>query len=87
MTVKSQAIFAALFAYLREQLSAYILPNIIMSEFDTAMQSALSFTFPEATIKGSWFHYTEVCKIIKDLNKKLFKIIKFSGNNKTNEIF
>lgn len=60
MTVKSQAMFAALFAYLREQLSAFILPNIIMSEFDTAMQSALGYTFPEATIKGSWFHYTEV---------------------------
>lgn len=69
MTVKSQAMFAALFAFLREQLSAYILPNIIMSEFDSAMQSALNYTFPEAIIKGSWFHYTEgIIKQMKYFN-------------------
>lgn len=69
MTVKSQAMFAALFAFLREQLSAYILPNIIISDFDTAMQSALGYTFPEAKIKGSWFHYTEgIIKQMKYFN-------------------
>lgn len=30
-----------------------------MSNFDHLMQSSLSYTFPEAIIKGCWFHYTD----------------------------
>lgn len=70
MTSKNQSTFASLFAQLREQLAAYIMPNIILSEFDKGMQTALGYTFPEATIKGSWYHYTE--SVIKQM--KLFEL-------------
>lgn len=60
MTSKSQSDFAAVFAYIREFFGAYVSPNVIMANFDVNMQQALAFTFPEATIKGFWFHYTDV---------------------------
>lgn len=64
MTSKSQSDFAAVFAYIREFFGAYVSPNIIMANFDVNMQQALAYTFPEATIKGFWFHYTDVrCSI------------------------
>ncbi|KAJ6649440.1 hypothetical protein Bhyg_04675 [Pseudolycoriella hygida] len=68
MTSKSQSDFAAVFAYIRESLGDYVSPNVIMANFDINMQQALTFTFPEATIKGFWFNYTDaVLKEIKDL--------------------
>lgn len=30
-----------------------------MSDFDQLMQTSLHYTFPEALIKGCWFHYTD----------------------------
>lgn len=60
MTARSQTVFAAVFAYIREHFTAYVSPNVIMTNYDTDMQTALAFTFPEATIKGYWFHYTDV---------------------------
>lgn len=60
MTSKSQTGYAAVFAHMREHLSAYITPNLVMTNYDPEMQSALSLTFPEATIKGYWWQYTDV---------------------------
>lgn len=60
MTAKSEAIYGAVFAYIREQFGVYLSPTTAMTNFDKNMQSAMVFTFPEATIKGYWFHYTEV---------------------------
>lgn len=63
MTSKSQSDYAAVFAYIREFFGAYVSPNVIMANFDADMQQALHFTFPEATIKGYWFHYTDVSDV------------------------
>lgn len=57
--IKTQAIYAVIFAYIRENLSAYITPTTIMSDFDPETQLALAYTFPDASIKGFWFHYTD----------------------------
>lgn len=57
--IKTQAIYAVIFAYIRENLSLYITPNTIMSDFDPETQLALAYTFPEASIKGFWFYYTD----------------------------
>lgn len=32
-----------------------------MSDFDPETQLALAYTFPDASIKGFWFYYTEAC--------------------------
>lgn len=62
MTNKTQMVFAAVFAYIREHFSAYVAPNVVITNFDTDMQTAIAYTFPEATIKGYWFQYTDVIK-------------------------
>lgn len=59
MTQKSHSAYAAIFAYIREQLSVHMMPSNILSNFDQTIQSALVLTFPEANIKGFWFHYTQ----------------------------
>lgn len=58
-TCKSQAIYAAIFAYIRENLTAFVKPNTIMSDFNPETQLALAYTFPDASIKGFWFNYIE----------------------------
>lgn len=69
MTAKSQTIYAAVFAYIREHFSSYISPSIVMTNFQADIQTAISFTFPEATIKGYWFHYTDaIRKYVKHLD-------------------
>lgn len=58
-TCKTQAIYAAIFAYIRENLSNFVTPNTIMSDFDPETQLALAYTFPDASIKGFWFNYID----------------------------
>ncbi|XP_055543825.1 uncharacterized protein LOC129729338 [Wyeomyia smithii] len=58
MTEKSHSGFAAVFAYIREQLGASISPSIILTEANDVMHNALEITFPEATVKVYWHHYT-----------------------------
>uniref|UniRef100_A0A336LYY7 CSON005571 protein n=1 Tax=Culicoides sonorensis TaxID=179676 RepID=A0A336LYY7_CULSO len=58
MTVKSYSIYSAIFAYLREQIPETLSPTNIFSNYDTDMMSALSMTFPEASVRGYYFHFT-----------------------------
>ncbi|XP_053695357.1 uncharacterized protein LOC128742889 [Sabethes cyaneus] len=58
MTAKSHSGFAAIFAYVREQLGAAISPSVILTEANDVMHNALEITFPEATVKVYWHHYT-----------------------------
>lgn len=58
-TKRDQNIFSSIFQSLREQFPNIIVPNVIVTEFDSEIQTALGYTFPEATIKGNWFHYAE----------------------------
>ncbi|XP_065087283.1 uncharacterized protein LOC135709011 [Ochlerotatus camptorhynchus] len=58
MTERSYAGFAAIFAYVREQLGVQIIPATISTEPDHIIQSALEISFPEATVKVYWHHYT-----------------------------
>lgn len=60
MTEKNETTYAAIFAYIRENLSNYITPNVIISNFDVKLQLTLSYTFPEANIKGFWSEYCDV---------------------------
>ncbi|XP_063708209.1 uncharacterized protein LOC134836871 [Culicoides brevitarsis] len=56
LTVKSHSIYSAIFAYLKEQIP--LSPSNIFSNYDSDMISALSQTFPEATCRLYYFHYT-----------------------------
>ncbi|XP_055855908.1 uncharacterized protein LOC129919098 [Episyrphus balteatus] len=57
VTAKTKSAYAAIFAYIRQELK--VIPNIIVSDFDNLVQSELAFAFPEAIIKGSWYQYTD----------------------------
>ena len=35
-------------------------PDIVMSDFEEALQAGLQAIFPEAEIKGCWFHFAQV---------------------------
>jgi hypothetical protein len=59
MTAKTLAGYSAVFAFLRERFSEYIVPNNVITDFDDTIHSALNLTFPEATVKGCWFNYVE----------------------------
>lgn len=58
LTARTESCFSAIFAYIRENLSAHVTPNIIMADYSGEIQSALAYTFPEAAIKGYWYLYT-----------------------------
>lgn len=58
MTVRSHSIYSAIFAYLREQMPDTIAPSNIFSNYDAEMMDALKILFPEATVRGYYFHYT-----------------------------
>lgn len=52
------AAYTAVFNYIRDNLAAHVTPSVIMSNFDADIQTALAYAFPEATIKGYWYEYT-----------------------------
>nr|XP_029716929.1 uncharacterized protein LOC109422658 [Aedes albopictus] len=54
MSVKTSAIFARIFSYIREQLQTI---TLILTEPCSVIHNALAMHFPEATIKVYWFHY------------------------------
>lgn len=67
LTSQTESCYAAVLAYVRENLSAYVAPNIVMSDYCQQIQSALAYTFPEASIRGYWFHYTnDILAFIKN---------------------
>ncbi|GAB0097221.1 uncharacterized protein DMENIID0001_128380 [Sergentomyia squamirostris] len=59
LTAKTQSTYAAVFAYLRENYPSQVIPSMILTNFDINMHYALSYTFPEANLKGCWFHYSD----------------------------
>lgn len=68
MTATTESSYAAVFAYIRENLSQ-ISPSTIMSNYDSDILSALTYTYPEVTVKGYWFQYTDaVLKNVKQNN-------------------
>lgn len=74
--------YAGIFTYMRENLSTYIKPSTIMSNYDADIHSALAYVYPEATIKGYWFQYTDaVLKNIKsnNLQRETFRGHSLSG--------
>lgn len=75
MTVKSQALYEAIFSHLRENLTN-ICPTNIFSNYDPDLMEALKQVFPETTVRGYYYHYTTAV-----LNKmKLLKIAKQKGH-------
>ena len=60
MSRKSRSLYNAVYAKLKELLPATVEPEMIMSDYETALQGGLSEVFPTARVVGCWFHYSQV---------------------------
>uniref|UniRef100_T1GB53 MULE transposase domain-containing protein n=1 Tax=Megaselia scalaris TaxID=36166 RepID=T1GB53_MEGSC len=56
LTAKTPSSLGAFFEYLSRDLK--LTPNLIITNFDPALHSSLAYAFPESTIKGNWFEFT-----------------------------
>lgn len=52
------AIYAAVFAYVREQFATHIRPTQLVTNYAPCMQKTAQRTYPDATVKGFWHEYT-----------------------------
>ena len=60
MTGKSRALYDSVFQKIKEELPETVNPETVMTDYEGALQGALSEIFPEATIVGCWFHFSQV---------------------------
>uniref|UniRef100_T1JH24 MULE transposase domain-containing protein n=1 Tax=Strigamia maritima TaxID=126957 RepID=T1JH24_STRMM len=58
MTHKTQAAYECLLRYVLE-LQPNLNPTVVMSDFETALQNAVSICFPRARVAGCFFHYSQ----------------------------
>uniref|UniRef100_T1J8C3 RING-type domain-containing protein n=1 Tax=Strigamia maritima TaxID=126957 RepID=T1J8C3_STRMM len=58
MTHKTQAANECLLRYVLE-LQPNLNPTVVMSDFETALQNAVSICFPQARVAGCFFHYSQ----------------------------
>lgn len=60
MDSKLQVAYSALFQYMKNVLVPNMQVQLFISDFETALMSALAENFPNTAISGCWFHYAKV---------------------------
>ena len=60
MTNKSRPLYDSVFQMIKEVLPEEVVPDIVLTDFESALQGALSAIFPTASVRGCWFHYSQV---------------------------
>ena len=66
LTRKTQVLYTAVLEKVKELMAGFN-PTIIMADFEPSLRNALRETFPQCTIKGCWFHYTQA--VIRKIRK------------------
>lgn len=61
MTRKTAKCYAALFAFIEEEL-VELKPKEIMTDYESGMRAAIRKCWPTATLRGCWFHF---CRAIR----------------------
>ena len=61
MSCKTKHLYDAVYEKLREILPQTVQPDLIMSDYEVALQTGLGEVFPTAKVLGCWFHYSQVC--------------------------
>lgn len=74
MDKKSEEAYFNLFSYINDNIFC-LNPNIILTDYETAMRKALVTVFPMAKLLGCWFHYTQA--IMRNLKTKYKYLMKF----------
>lgn len=64
MTRRTSAAYIAVLREVRDHLG--LTPGNVMSDYEAPLQSAIRVIFPDAQMRGCWFHFTQVCMIYID---------------------
>ena len=59
MSGKSRQLYDVVYARLRDVLPESVNPEMIMTDYEIALQGGLSQIFPNAEVVGCWFHYSQ----------------------------
>ncbi|CAI6368186.1 unnamed protein product [Macrosiphum euphorbiae] len=70
MEAKSRNAYNCVFDFLKLNLLANINPNIIITDYETALRDTLAFYFPNSRAVGCWFHHNNA--VWKNMKKKGF---------------
>ena len=60
MSCKTKSLYDAVYARLKELLPSTVEPDLVMADYETALQSGLGEIFPTAQVLGCWFHFSQV---------------------------
>ena len=60
MTGKTRSLYDGVYEKLRELLPDAVKPDTIITDYEEALQAGLQAVFPEADVRGCWFHYAQV---------------------------
>ena len=77
MTGKSGALYRAVFEKIKEELPDSVNPETVMCDFEPALQNGLQEIFPEATVTGCWFHFSQVGKLYSFVDNSVVNSIKY----------
>ena len=72
MESKSESNYIDIFCQLKTIISCqslYLSPDLIMVDFEKALQNALKQVFSDSKLQGCWFHFTQA------LRRKAIKIV------------
>lgn len=61
MSKKTIEAYTAVFRYI-EQTTFNLLPNKMITDFETALRRSINECFPQTELNGCWFHYTRAIK-------------------------
>ena len=60
MSHKTRALYDAVFLQVKAMLPDTVQPEYLLTDYETALQKGLGTIFPEATVLGCWFHFSQV---------------------------
>ena len=60
MTGKTRSLYDGVYEKLKELLPDTVNPSLVMTDYENALQDGLQSIFPDAEVKGCWFHFAQV---------------------------
>ena len=62
MSGKTRSLYKVVYERLKELVPDTVEPDLILADYETALQEELGVVFPTAQVVGCWFHYSQVSK-------------------------
>lgn len=75
MTRRTKESYISLFNYIEENILK-LEPDMIMTDYEDGLLGALTQVYPDATISGCWFHYSQALqRRCRNKEKSLYELI------------